>query len=48
MTIDEAERALIEATLRRTGNNKTQAAIILWHLHQDSACKASRIQAGGR
>jgi DNA-binding NtrC family response regulator len=29
MTVDEAERALIEATLRRTSNNKTQAAVIL-------------------
>ncbi len=29
MTVDEAERALIEATLRRARNNKTQAAIIL-------------------
>ena len=29
MTVDQAERALIEATLRRARNNKTQAAIIL-------------------
>ncbi len=28
-TIDEAERALIEATLRHTGNNRTRAATIL-------------------
>ena len=29
MTIDEAERVLIEATLRQTGNNKTRAATVL-------------------
>ncbi len=29
MTIDEAERVLIEATLRQTGNNKTRAAAVL-------------------
>lgn len=29
MTIDEAERLLIEATLKHTGNNKTRAASIL-------------------
>lgn len=28
-TVDEAERALIEATLRHTGNNRTRAAAIL-------------------
>ena len=26
MSIEEAERVLLEATLRRTGNNKTRAA----------------------
>ncbi len=29
MTIDEAEKVLIEATLQRTGNNKTRAATAL-------------------
>jgi len=29
MTIEEAERNLIEATLRRADNNKTRAAMIL-------------------
>ncbi len=29
MTIDEAERLLIEATLRQTHNNKTRAAVVL-------------------
>ena len=29
MTIDEAERVLIEATLRQAGNNKTRAATVL-------------------
>ena len=29
MTVDEAERALIEMTLRHTGNNRTRAAEIL-------------------
>jgi two-component system response regulator HydG len=29
MSINEAERRLIEATLRQTGNNKTRAATIL-------------------
>ena len=29
MTIDEAERLLIEATLAHAGNNKTRAALIL-------------------
>jgi DNA-binding NtrC family response regulator len=28
-TIDEAERSLIEATLKQTGDNKTKAAAIL-------------------
>jgi len=29
MTIDEAERALIEMTLKHTGNNRTRAAELL-------------------
>ena len=29
MTIESAERVLIEATLKQTGNNKTRAAAVL-------------------